>query len=80
MFMEWSYKYSEISDEFYYLAEKYQKYSKWLISRRSCENAMKILENLGENQLEFIEKFHIIKSWRIMSIGRVKDRYLRARV
>ena len=51
---------------------------KWLRSRMKIGNGMKILQNLGEDRLEFVEKFNIIKIWRIIPIEQRILRKLRA--
>ena len=60
-FLEPLYISREISDEIYYRVEKYiKKAQKWLRLKRNIGNGMKILENFGENRLEFVENFKII--------------------
>ena len=53
IFMEQPYKSTEISDESYYLLEKFSKNLNTigLDSEETIGNGMKILENFGENRL-----------------------------
>ena len=50
-----TYKSREIPGEFYYIVEM-KKLKKELRQRRTIENGMKILEIVGENRMEFVEK------------------------
>ena len=64
------YKSRDSPCEYYYLVEKFMKKAqKQLRNRRAIENRMKILEIIGENRLEFVEKCKINKISGMISIG-----------
>ena len=80
IFLKGPYKSREISDEFYYQLRNLSKSSINSFDRGTIGNGMQILENFRENRLKFVEKFKIIKSWRINSIEHGELRFLGANI